>query len=79
MLALLNIRKGFQVTPKHGSKEMPYTLLTAQLVLWGLHISALTWGLLRLYYEHSPAVAMNVLWVFLHCVIFSSVFYFNSK
>lgn len=78
-LGLLNIRKGFQVTPKEGSRELPYIMLLPQLLLWGLHISALTWGLLRLYYEQSPAIAMNVLWVSLHSVLFSSVFYFNTK
>ncbi|MEI8032261.1 MAG: glycosyltransferase [Chlorobiaceae bacterium] len=79
ILGLLNVKARFQVTPKGGSKTLPYPLLWAQLLLWGVHVSALTWGVMRLYYEHNLAVGLNVLWVGVHFIMFSSIFYFNRE
>ena len=78
-LVFFNIKKGFQITPKGGSRSVPLRTLWPQLLLWLLHLSALTWGALRLYYDPTIAVAMNVFWVALHAVIFTGIFYFNKE
>lgn len=36
---LLNVGKGFQVTPKDGAKTVPLRVLWPQLLLWGVHVS----------------------------------------
>ena len=79
LLGLFNIRKGFQVTPKGGSRAVPFVTLWPQLLILAVHISALTWGGMRLYYEHSLAIGMNVIWAGFHCLIFSGIFYFNRE
>ncbi len=78
-LVLFNIKKGFQITPKGGSKSVPLRTLWPQYVLWLVHLSALTWGVLRLYYFPSLAVGMNVLWVAIHTGMFAGLFYFNKE
>ncbi|MEI8186239.1 MAG: glycosyltransferase [Chlorobiaceae bacterium] len=78
-LVLFNIKKGFQITPKNGARSVPYRTLWPQLFLWALHLTALTWGMLRFYEVPSLAIAMNLFWVGLHTVIFSGVFYFNKE
>ena len=76
---LLNVGKGFQVTPKDGAKTVPLRVLWPQLLLWGVHVSALTWGILRLYYEQNVSLLMNVFWIGFHCFMFSGIFYFNRE
>ncbi len=79
ILGLFNIRKGFQITPKDGVRSVPLRMLWPQLLLWGVHVSALTWGLFRFYYEQNLALGMNVFWLSFHCFIFSGIFYFNKE
>jgi len=78
-LVLFNIKRGFQITPKGGSRRVSLLTLWPQYLLWLIHLSALTWGVLRLYYYPSLAVGMNVLWVAIHTGMFTGLFYFNKE
>lgn len=77
-LVLFNIKKGFQITPKGGSRRVPLRTLWPQFLLLVIHLSAMTWGVLRLYYDPSVALGMNVFWVALHTGMFSGIVYFNK-
>lgn len=79
VLGALNIRMPFQVTPKDGAGALPYTLLVPQLALWAVHLSALVWGIMRIYYEHNISLVINVIWVGYHFFLFSGLFYFNEE
>ncbi len=79
VLGLTNRKRKFQITPKDGARSISYAMLWPQLLFLGVHLSAVTWGGLRLYYEQSAAVAVNVLWVSYHFIMFCSIFYFNRK
>ncbi len=79
VLGLTNKKRKFQVTPKNGARTIPYSALWPQLLFWGVHLSALSWGALRFYYELSPALAVNMVWVGYHFIMFSSMFYFNRE
>jgi len=74
-----NRKKPFQVTPKGGARAIPYRLLSVQLLLWMVHLSAFTWGMMRLVLEQDIGVALNVFWVGFHFMLFSSLFYFNKE
>ncbi len=74
---LFNLKKVFQVTPKGGTINSSLFSVWPQLLLWMIHLAALTWGGLRLYEEPSIALGMNVFWVGFHFFMFSGIFYFN--
>lgn len=71
--------KEFEITRKQSSSTIAYSLLWPQLILWALHLSAFTWGLLRFYYEMDGGILLNVIWILYHLIIFSYVFYFNEN
>lgn len=80
LLVLFNIKRGFQITPKGGSRSVPLRTLWPQLLLWMIHLSALTWGVLRMYFfDPTVALGMNVFWIGMHTVMFSGLFYFNKE
>ena len=78
LLALLGIKRGFQVTAKEGSRHVSYLTLWPQLSLWALNLAAIAWGVNRFIYDHSPAVLVNMIWITYHIILLSSVFYFNE-
>lgn len=69
----------FEVTAKSGEKTVRYRKLWPQLLVWGINLSAFTWGVNRLYYEMSSAVLVNVGWIGLHLLFLSGIFYFNDN
>lgn len=79
ILGVLNIKKGFQVTPKGVGTSVPYTELWQQLLLLGVNFAALLWGLFRLSNENDILLSVDVFWVFFHSILFSGIFYFNKK
>lgn len=78
-LGVLNIKRPFQVTPKEGGSHLLYRLLLPQLLLLVLHLSALVWGVMRMYYEQNAALAINLFWIAYHLFLFGGLFYFNEE
>ncbi len=79
LFGILGRRSPFEVTAKSSEKTVPFHKLWAQLLLWGINLSAFTWGLNRLYYEQSASVLVNLCWISLHLFVLSGVFYFNDE
>ena len=78
-LAMLGVRGTFGITPKGGSTSLPLRALWPQVGLALVNFAAWIWGIQRLYYERDPAagLAMNCFWCFYHCLILSTVLFFN--
>ena len=76
---LLGARSVFSVTAKGQGSRVRYRDLWPQLLLWGINLVALTWGLNRLVHEPTGAVVMNIAWVAYHFLLLSSVFYFAEE
>lgn len=76
---LFNCRIGFEVTAKKSNAMISYFSLWPQIILWALHLSAVSWGLLRFAYEYDPGILLNVCWMSYHLIVFMSVFYFNEE
>ena len=74
---LFNLKKVFNVTPKGGIINSTVLSVWPQLLLWMIHLSALTWGLLKLCQDPSISLGMNVFWVGFHFFMFCGIFYFN--
>ncbi len=79
MLGILNIKRGFQVTPKGGTTSVPYKELWPQLLLLGINLLAVIWGLFRLSTENDILLMVDVFWATVHSFLFSGIFYFNKK
>jgi cellulose synthase/poly-beta-1,6-N-acetylglucosamine synthase-like glycosyltransferase len=79
LAGLLGLKKGFKITAKKCSQHVPYRTLWPQLFIWGASLSAITWGVNRFIYDRSPAVLINMAWIFYHFVLLSSIFYFNEE
>ena len=79
LFGAIGVKGTFQVTGKGGSKIIPYSNLWPQLALWGINLSAITWGLNRFLYEPTAAIAMNIMWVIYHFSLLSGIFYFNEE
>lgn len=79
MLGLFGVRGTFGVTPKGSSGVMPLKTFWPQLLVAGLSLAGIVWGLLRLYYERdgSSALLANMFWCAYHIAILSTVLYFN--
>lgn len=79
VLALLNRKGSFGVTPKTGSRALPLRKLWPNLTFLTLCIAAIAWGGNRLVYEQELtfAVGVNMLWCFYHGVLFSLILYIN--
>jgi cellulose synthase (UDP-forming) len=76
---LIGKRGSFVVTAKSGEKTIPYRDLIPQIALWAVNLSALIWGFNRLFYELSPALIVNLWWIFMHMAFISGIFYFNEQ
>lgn len=76
---LFNRKKGFQITSKEGARNVPLRTLSIQLSLFALHLVALSRGAYRFYEEPTVAIALNMVWIALHALMFGSIFYFNRK
>lgn len=79
LFGLFNVPVGFQVTNKTGAMQVAYSFLWVQILLWGVNLVAMTWGILRWVYERNPGILCNVFWLFYHALVFSAVFYFNES
>lgn len=77
--ALMGLKTGFVVTPKGGSNSLPLWRLWPQISAALLSISAVTWGVMRLFYEQemTGSLMVNMLWSFYYFVILSVVIYLN--
>ncbi len=79
LLGIMNVKRGFQVTPKGGSTSVPFRDLWSQLLLLGINVLALIWGLYRLTSEPDILLMVDVFWTLVHTFLFSGIFYFNKK
>ncbi|MDD5326233.1 MAG: glycosyltransferase [Phycisphaerae bacterium] len=78
LLGLLGINKTFTITAKGDTTAVPYIQLWPQLLLWAINLAAITWGVNKLIYSHSIALAANLVWIICHFTLYSFVFYFNE-
>jgi len=79
LFGLIGIKGTFQVTAKGGAKTISYAELWPQIALWGVNLSAITWGFNRLVYEPTVAILINIVWIAYHFVLLSGIFYFNEE
>lgn len=79
--ALFGLNTKFSVTPKQGSTILSLHSLIPQILTGLLCVSAITWGIQRLYYEREPfyGLFLNVLWTFYNFLMISSFLYFNHS
>ena len=77
--SITNTKTTFRITSKEGKSRVPYTMLWPQLLIWGVNLSALTWGLNRFYYERNGAIFINALWITYHLILFSGIFFYNEE
>ncbi len=80
VLALLNRKGSFVVTPKGDGKALPLRQLWPNVTFLTLCVAAVFWGVNRLIYENGPAfaVAANIFWCFYHAVLLAFVLYINQ-
>ena len=80
IIGLFNLdKKGFQVTPKGGATNVPLKDIWPQLLLLGVVVVTLLWGLFRLFTGWNYVLMINVFWTAFQCVMLSGIFYFNKK
>lgn len=79
--SLFGIKSDFVITPKGGSTALSLSTLFPQVFMGLLCISAVTWGLMRLYFEREPfyALIINVTWTFYNFLMISTFLYFNHS
>ncbi len=80
--ALLNIKRPFAVTPKGAlSRSLPLRALLPQIILAGVNMAAITWGIHRLIYEQAPywGVMANIWWCAYHLGILSAIIPINNN
>lgn len=79
--ALFDFKAGFSVTPKDKSSILSLWSLLPQIITGLICVSAITWGLQRLYYEREPfyGLLLNVFWTFYNFLMISSFLYFNHS
>lgn len=79
--ALFNIKVSFGITPKSGSTILSLRSLLPQIIVGLFCISAVIWGLQRLYYEREPfyGLFLNIFWTFYNFLLISSFLYFNHS
>ncbi len=77
--ALLGVKVTFGVTGKNASKVISYLRLWPQFTLVFLCFISVVWGLNRFIYERETAILVNSFWTMYHCVVLSSIFYFNQE
>jgi cellulose synthase (UDP-forming) len=80
IFALLGIHGTFTVTPKDSSSILPLRDMWPQLLLMLICLSALAWGLERMYFERQPMVGLiaNWIWCLYNTLVLSSIFHFNN-
>jgi len=76
--AIVGKETTFGITQKTKGAAIPYIHLWPQLSLLIVSFVAIVWGSCRFFYEREPAIIINCFWAFYHCLILSSVFYFNE-
>lgn len=79
--ALFDIKTSFGITPKTGSTILSFRSMIPQISLGLLCVSAIVWGIQRLYYEREPfyGLLLNVFWTFYNFLLISSFLYFNHS
>jgi cellulose synthase (UDP-forming) len=78
-LSLLGKKTTFGITDKAKGASIPYITMWPQLALLFLNYTAIVWGMNRFIYEQEPAIFINTFWAGYHCLILSSIFYFNQS
>jgi len=76
--SLVGQKTTFGITEKSKGAAIPYITMWPQLLLLFLNYVAIVWGVNRFIYEREPAIIINSFWAFYHCMVLSSVFYFNQ-
>ena len=77
--SMFGVKTTFGITAKGRGSVIPYYRLWPQLGILALSFCALVWGINRFIYEREPAVLVNSFWAGYHCLVLSSVFYFNYQ
>ncbi|MFA6636689.1 MAG: glycosyltransferase family 2 protein [Candidatus Omnitrophota bacterium] len=75
--SFFGIRTTFGITEKTKGAAVPYIRLWPQLVILLVSYCSVVWGFNRFIYEKEPAILVNIFWAAYHCLVLSSIFYFN--
>ena len=79
-VGLLDInKKGFQVTPKGNTRNVPLKNLWPQLLVLAVVSATLVLGITKLYYQWNYVLMINVFWMGLQFILLSGIFHFNKK
>lgn len=79
VMAMLNIRRPFGVTPKGEANRLGTKYIIPQLVLMAVSLLAVFMGTYKLTQDLDLAVLVNVLWAAYHAALLGMVFYFNRS
>jgi cellulose synthase (UDP-forming) len=82
IVGVLNMsKKGFQVTPKGNSNNVPWKSLWPQLLLIFVVFITFAWGSVRLFINDGvqSILAINVFWMGFQLILLSGLFHFNRK
>jgi cellulose synthase (UDP-forming) len=77
--AILGRKTLFPITSKTKEASIPYFKLWPQILIISVSFIAVVWGINRFIYERTLAIMINSFWTFYHCLVLSSIFYFNEK
>ena len=79
LASLLGLKTTFGITEKTKGGGIPYVRLWPQIAILAVSYTAVIWGLNRFLHEREPAILVNCFWAGYHCLVLSSVFYFNRS
>ncbi|MDY6903478.1 MAG: glycosyltransferase family 2 protein [Thermodesulfobacteriota bacterium] len=79
VLALLNRKGTFEVTPKGAANALPLRQLWPNMLFFTISFGALVWGANRLIYRDGAVYALvaNMFWCAYHAVVLGAVLYIN--
>lgn len=77
VMALINARRPFGVTPKGKAEILRAKYLLPQILLIGASVLAIGFGAFKFTSNHSPAIIANMVWAGYHVLVLSTVFYLN--
>jgi len=79
VMAFLNIKRAFGVTPKGVSGKLSVKYIAPQLALMLLSLAAVAVGIYRLTNALDQVVIINIIWAAYHAFLLGMVFYFNRS
>ncbi len=79
VMALLNVKRPFGVTPKGTAASLPLKYLLPHILLLAASLAAMFAGVSRIAHGQGAVVIFNMVWAGYHMFILGTVFYFNRS